>query len=194
MARPSQRDVQAATRRNQLIDLALMLFAERGVENVTIKDLATEARVAQGLIYHYFESKDQLLAAVLTRHNPLPEFAAIIEMLRDLPAREGLLRFAQELAALLPRKRLVFRLIARELLSPRSEMLPQVLSFREEAVTLLIGYLQRRIDAGDLRPHQPLISIHMLVSSFITLQLLDQPLEPFVQPLVETILGGIEAK
>lgn len=193
MAKPSQRDLQAQSRRHQLTDLALALFAERGVENVSIKDLATEAHIAQGLIYHYFESKDELLEAVLKRHNPLPEFAALIESISDLPARDGLLRFAQGLADLLTRKRPVFRLIARELLSPRSEMLPHVLSFREEVMALLMGYLQSRIDAGDLRPHQPLISIHMLVSSFITLQLLDQPLDLFVEAFVETLLSGIEA-
>jgi AcrR family transcriptional regulator len=52
MMMPSiRRDLQAETRRNQLLDIALALFAERGVENVSLKDLAAEANVAQGLIY-----------------------------------------------------------------------------------------------------------------------------------------------
>jgi AcrR family transcriptional regulator len=65
-------------RRNQLLDLALALFAERGVENVSIKDLAAEAEIAQGLIYYYFESKGALLRAVFQRHNPFPQVQAII--------------------------------------------------------------------------------------------------------------------
>lgn len=129
MKQTTRRGLQAETRRNQLLDIALALFAERGVENVSIKDLATEANVAQGLIYYYFQSKDELLAAVFQRHNPLPQLQAIIETLDDLPAREGFLLFARRAAALLPEKRPVLRLLARELLSPRSSLLAQALPY-----------------------------------------------------------------
>src|SRR5215813_2032408 len=125
---PTQRDLQAETRRNQLLDIALALFAERGFENVSIKDLAAEADVASGLIYHYFRNKDELLVAMFRRHNPLPEFEIIVKELSDLPAREGLLIFAQRLSQLLPEKRLVIRLLVRELLSPRSKVLTELLS------------------------------------------------------------------
>lgn len=188
---PTQRDLQAEVRRNQLLDIALELFAERGVENVSIKDLATEVGVASGLIYHYFRSKDELLIAVFQRHNPLPEFEAIFQELTDLPVREGLLHFAQRFAELLPEKRRVFRLVAREMLSPRSPMLSEVITLRQEGITLFSQYLQSRIDAGELRPHQPLISLHMLVSSMLILLLLDQPLEPYIGQFVDTLLDGI---
>ncbi len=191
MKPPTQRDLQAETRRNQLLDIALALFAEGGVENVSMKDLAAEAEVAQGLIYHYFRSKDELLTAVFQRHNPLPEFEAIVEEIANLPAREGLLLFAQRLAQLLPEKRRVIRLLVREMLSPRSNMLTEVISLRQAGVALLSEYLQRRVAAGELRPHQPLVPMHMLVSSLLILLILDQPLEPYVEQFVETILDGI---
>ena len=187
----TQRALQAETRRSQLLDIALALFAERGVENVSIKDLAAEADVAPGLIYHYFRNKDDLLRTVFQRHYPLAEFQAIAEQMADLPAREGLLFFAQRLAVLLPKKRLVLRLLVREMLSPRSTMLTEVISFREDAVALLSDYLEQRIAAGELRPLQPLIPMHMLVSSMLILLLLDQPLEPYAVQFVETILDGI---
>jgi AcrR family transcriptional regulator len=146
-----------------------------------MRDLAAEAEIAQGLIYYYFPSKDELLAAVLERHNLLPSLQALIDTLDDLPAREGLLRFAYGLATLLSEKRLVLRLVVRERLSPRSSMLAQVLPWREEAIARLSHYLQGRIAAGELRPHQPLIPIQLLTSSFLTLLVLEQPLEPVVE-------------
>jgi len=191
MNSPTKRDLQAETRRSQLLDIALALFAERGVENVSIKDLATEAGVAQGLIYHYFQSKDKLLSAVFQRHNPLPQIREIIGEIDALPAREGLVLFAHRVAALLPEKRLILRLLARELLSPRSNLLVQAFPSREEAVIELSQYLQRRIDAGELRPHQPRISVHMFVSSLLTLVLLDQPIEPMIPQLLEVLFEGI---
>ena len=180
-------------RRNQLLDIALALFAERGVENVSIKDLSAEAQVASGLLYHYFRSKEDLLAAVFQKHNPLPEFETIVKELSGLPARDGLLHFARRLAQLLPEKRRALRILMRELLSPRSVMLREVITLRQEGITLFSGYLQSRIDAGELRPHQPLVPLHMLISSLLILVLLDQPLEPYVEQFVEIILEGIRA-
>jgi len=142
MKPPTQRDLQAESRRNQLLYIALDLFAEWGVENVSIKDLAKEANVAQGLIYYYFESKDQLLIAVFQRHNPLPEFEAIIDEIIDLPTSEGLLLFARKVGALLPQKRPALRLATREMLSPRSSMLTEVLSFRGAVIARLSQYFR----------------------------------------------------
>lgn len=193
MKQPTQRDLQAETRRSQLLDIALTLFAEHGVENVSIKDLAAEAEVAPGLIYYYFKSKDELLAAVFQQHNPLPEFEAIIQQISDLPARDGLLMFAGRLAELLSEKRPVLRLLVRELLSPRSASLVQVLSMREEVMAQLGRYFQSRVASGELKSHDSLVPIQMLVGSLLTLSLLDQPLEPFVPQLVDTVLDGIRA-
>jgi AcrR family transcriptional regulator len=188
---PTQRDRQAEARRNQLLDIALALFAARGVGNVSVKDIAAEAEVAPGLLYHYFRSKDELLSAVFQRHNPLPEFAAIFNDVSDLPIREGFFLLAQRLTQLLPAKSRVIRLLVREMLSPRSTMLTEVIALRQAGIALFSAYLQSRIDAGELRPHQPLVPLHMLVSSLLILVLLDQPLEPYVASFVETILDGI---
>jgi AcrR family transcriptional regulator len=189
----TQRDLQAEMRRNQLLDIGLALFAERGFENVSIKDVATQAEVSSGLIYHYFRSKDELLVAIFQRDNPLPDIEVIVAEISDLPAREGLLLVAQRLTQLLPEKRLVIRMIIRELLSPRSTLLLKVISFRQQAVALLSEYIQSRVVSGELRPHQSLVPLHMLVSSFLILLILDQPLEGYAEQFAETILNGIRA-
>ena len=48
--------------------------------------------------------------------------------------------------------------------------------------------------AGELRPHQSLIPIQLLTRSFLTLLLLEQPLEPVVEQLVDTIVEGIRVR
>jgi AcrR family transcriptional regulator len=194
MMKPAtQRDLQAEVRRNQLLDIALALFAERGIENVTIKDLAAEASVAQGLIYHYFESKEDLLLAVMQRESPVLEFKTIIEQIYDYPVQEGLTVFAGEIAALLTKKRRVMRLLIREVLSPRATIMPEVIAIRSQVLSMLAAYFERRIAAGEIKG-QPAIVVHMLVSSFLTLILLDQPLEPMVPHFVEILLEGIKAE
>jgi AcrR family transcriptional regulator len=48
------------TARARIRDAALRLFAERGIENATVRDIAKEAGVSAGLIRHHFGSKDAL--------------------------------------------------------------------------------------------------------------------------------------
>jgi AcrR family transcriptional regulator len=191
MKQQTQRNLQAENRRNQLLDIALALFAERGIENVSIKDLATEAQVAQGLIYYYFESKEALLEAVFQRFNPFPQVRAIIERISGMPVQEGLLLFTHGLAMLMPEKRNIFRILLRELISPRTNLLTQALPSQEEAVKQLVQYLQERINAGELKPHQPVIPIQMLISSFLISLVTEQPLDLLGPQLVEIILDGI---
>ena len=50
------RDQQARDTKARLIAAALTLFAQNGVRGTSIKEIAREARVAQGLLYHYFAS------------------------------------------------------------------------------------------------------------------------------------------
>jgi AcrR family transcriptional regulator len=194
MKNTTQRDLQAENRRNQLVDLALALFAERGIENVSIKDLATEAHVAQGLIYHYFESKDALLEAVFQRHNPFPHVQAIIKKIFGMPVEEGLLQFTRDLATLMPEKRNIYRILLRELISPRTKLYTQALSSQTETVQLLSQYFQERIEAGELRPHQPAIPIQMLISSFLISLVAELPLDQLGPQLVATVLDGIRAR
>ena len=54
-------------RRERILLVAERLFAERGFKNVAVRDIAAEAGVTHPLIYYYWRSKDELLAAVLER-------------------------------------------------------------------------------------------------------------------------------
>ncbi len=194
MSPPSKRDIQAENRRNQLLDIALALFAEKGVENVSIKEIATKAGIAQGLIYHYFQSKGQLLTAVIQRDNPMPDFEAINAQLAGLPARDGLNILARRLSELMPKKRLVLRLLMRELLSSQSGISPMVASFRKKALRSLTEYFQSRIKEGELRSHDPSVSVQMLVSTLLAQLFLNQPLEPASKEAASIILNGILAR
>lgn len=97
--------------------------------------------------------------------------------------------FANRAALLLPEKCRVIRLLVRELLSPRSKVLVHIMHSTNPVMALLTQYLERRIAAGELRGHQPLVPIHMLVSSLLILLLIDQPLESHVAQLVDTLLN-----
>jgi TetR/AcrR family fatty acid metabolism transcriptional regulator len=54
----------AADRRDQILSAAVHVFAREGFEATRMSDVAREAGVAYGLVYHYFGSKDAVLLAV----------------------------------------------------------------------------------------------------------------------------------
>ena len=51
-------------KRRQLLDAAVRVFARKGFHASRVGDIAEEAGVAHGLLYHYFRSKDEVLEAV----------------------------------------------------------------------------------------------------------------------------------
>jgi len=59
-----QLTTQGRERKQQLVDCAAQLFAERGFDETRIKDIVDRAGVAKGLFYWYFDNKEALFAEV----------------------------------------------------------------------------------------------------------------------------------
>ncbi len=82
-------------RRRRILDAAVRVFAQRGYHGARVGDIAAEAGVAHGLLYHYFSSKDEVLETVF-RDN----FGELLQRFRaversDEPAAEKLAGIAK---------------------------------------------------------------------------------------------------
>jgi TetR/AcrR family fatty acid metabolism transcriptional regulator len=58
------RQAGAEEKRRQILEAAVRVFARRGFHGARVGDIAEEAGVAHGLLYHYFSSKDEVLQVV----------------------------------------------------------------------------------------------------------------------------------
>jgi AcrR family transcriptional regulator len=77
-------------RRRQILDAAIRVFARQGFHACRVSDIANEAGVAYGLVYHYFNSKDQVLNELFVERWSLL-LTAIEEVdARPIPPREKL--------------------------------------------------------------------------------------------------------
>jgi AcrR family transcriptional regulator len=56
---------QSVSRRDELLDLAATMFAERGLRATTVRDIADSAGILSGSLYHHFKSKEQMVEEVL---------------------------------------------------------------------------------------------------------------------------------
>jgi AcrR family transcriptional regulator len=91
----SSRADAAAEKRQRILDAAVTVFANQGFAAGRISDIADEAGVAHGLVYHYFESKEAILDELFTQRWSLL-LAQIGEIgRREMPARDKLERVAQ---------------------------------------------------------------------------------------------------
>lgn len=52
-------------RKQEILETALLLFEERGIQKTAMSDIAAKAGVAKGLLYYYYRSKEDLLAEVI---------------------------------------------------------------------------------------------------------------------------------
>ena len=53
-------------KRRNILDAAIRVFARQGFHSTRVSDIADEAGVAYGLVYHYFKSKDEVLNELFT--------------------------------------------------------------------------------------------------------------------------------
>lgn len=52
-------------RKREILDTAMQLFAERGFEATSLRDIAKHMGITPGLVYHYFDSKQKLFDAAM---------------------------------------------------------------------------------------------------------------------------------
>jgi TetR/AcrR family transcriptional regulator, fatty acid metabolism regulator protein len=80
----------AVDKRRLILDAAVRVFARRGFHHCRVSDVADEAGVAYGLVYHYFDSKEEILNTLfLERWQIMLDAIDEIDA-RDLPARDKL--------------------------------------------------------------------------------------------------------
>jgi AcrR family transcriptional regulator len=77
-------------KRRVILEAGVRVFAKRGFHHCRVSDVADEAGVAYGLVYHYFRSKEEILNTLfLERWQIMLDAIADIDS-RELPAREKL--------------------------------------------------------------------------------------------------------
>ncbi len=139
-------------RREQIIGAAMRVFAQKGFDRATNKDIAREAHITPGLIYHYFKSKEDLLKVAI-ESNPLRQ------LLRSIPPQlpemspEDLLRYVAEriLSATEDEDFVrVFRIYLPEVIHNPMLAVPG-----ESTIGVVVGFLEKALGAkmasGELR-------------------------------------------
>jgi AcrR family transcriptional regulator len=76
-------------RKDELLEIAIKIFMEKGYENTSIKDIYAEANGSIGMFYHHFGSKEEIFEAAMDKYTDLfVEKVAEILLNKEIPYTE----------------------------------------------------------------------------------------------------------
>lgn len=189
-------------RREQIIDAAMRVFAQKGFLRATNKDIAHEAHITPGLIYHYFENKEAVFNAVIEGRSPIRLLSTLSTHELEQPAMVLLPFLIERVLAIVEDEPFVHLI---RVFLPEAVHNPQLASLASQtlqrAVSFLCHYLQACMVRGELRQTDASLTAQVLLGSIIGFvlrrQILHDPLalsythKQIAQTICHTTLSGL---
>jgi AcrR family transcriptional regulator len=163
-------------KRRLLLEAAVRVFARKGYHASRVGDIAEEAGVAHGLLYHYFKSKDEVLEAVFHENwSVLQARIASVEE-TDEPASDQL----RHISAIVLRTWLhlpdVVRVVIREF--GRSPELAERIGELAQPIDVIQRVIARGVERGEFRkdidPHVAATLVYGSIDELLTAWVLDR--------------------
>ncbi len=204
MERKARSEMIAAERRTAIREAARRVFARRGYSEAATDEIAREAGVSPGLVFHYFKNKKELLVEVVA---PLAvgSLSRSLSEVADEPVEDALFRFLQSHG---------------EFMMENADLLKVVFyeaQFHEEVRELVLGrllgpgtatlgeYFRRQMATGRLRPDLdvPVVArsfVGLLGSLIVFREVLQDPVyqerppEAALRELVRLFLQGVRSE
>ena len=194
-------------RREQIIDAAMRVFAQKGFARATNKDIAREASITAGLIYHYFKSKEDLLGVVIEERSPLQLLANLPAQAFELPPEQFFRFLLIRVLNVVEDEKFVslLRVVLSEALHGGNEYFIQIApTVLQRALGFIESYLNAQIASGALRQVDSKLAAQVLLGSMIGFVLRRQILhdaqalqfthEEIVEAIVNTLLEGLHPR
>ena len=195
---------QAAEKRRLILDAAVRVFARQGFHTCRVSDIADEAGVAYGLVYHYFRSKDEVLDTLfLERWNVLLEAIREVDA-QDTAARDKLYEIASFIIESYRHDPELMKVIIVEVTRAANSFGLSHLAKIREAYDLIADIVEKAQARGELRdavtPAFAAMAFYGAIEQVLTgwiFDLLPGAPADFDQAktyVVETICGGLERR
>ena len=146
------------SRQAEIVDAALKLIAEQGIQHLTIKNLSTAIGVTEAALYRHFPGKTEIIQAMVSRFE---EDVDDIGELRGWTAVEAALVRRTELV--LAKPALARVLFAEELFKDSPEIAQILHGMMQRHHKIMIRYFQEAIDDGVIRADIPMDTLFRLI-------------------------------
>ncbi len=190
-------------RKNQILDAAAAVFAEKGFHPTTTKDIAKQAGISEGTIYNYFDSKPALLMGIFDRMKA----TIIAENMPPVPEELDLRTFLRvslyhPLMALKQDNFALFRIVVSEMMVNEELRTLYYQQILEPTMTLAEGYLGKQMAKQGHNPLSVRLTLRAISGMVLGLMMeyimgdptLEEQWESLPDFLADLLLKGIEGE
>ncbi|HUP33055.1 MAG TPA: TetR family transcriptional regulator [Gaiellaceae bacterium] len=177
MAVRSARTVAQEEKRRLFLDAAIHVFARKGYHACRVRDIAEEAGVAYGLLYHYFASKEEVLETIFRE-----TWSQMLDAVRGIestgePAREQIRKVAAVVLGSWKANPDLIRVLVREVTrSPQLQSEIREISQAFEALRRIVEHGQRTGELSrDLDPRTASLVIYGALEEVLTGWVMGEP-------------------
>jgi TetR/AcrR family fatty acid metabolism transcriptional regulator len=157
----SRRQRRFERRREEILDVAARIFAEKGYRDARITEIADALDIADGTLYNYYDSKHDILLAIMDRAK-----GDIEPVLREM----GEPKTREDLVTVLARTYEVFmahlpftRTLVMEAWADDTILQEYLIDHLGHVGQQAHSFIVSRIDAGDFRPIDPALAAQMML-------------------------------
>jgi TetR/AcrR family fatty acid metabolism transcriptional regulator len=192
-------------KRRLILDAAVRVFARQGFHAARVSDIADEAGVAYGLVYHYFGSKDAVLDTIFVeRWGAMLAAIRAVDADDSLPPREKLYAIAAFIMDSYRHDPDVMKVIIVEVTRAANSFARTHLGLIREAYDSIAAIVRKAQDEGEFRsaitPEFAALAFYGAIEQVLTgwiFGLLDTDEEDYddaKRHVVDTICEGLEAR
>ena len=191
-------------KRRIILDAAIRVFARQGFHACRVSDIADEAGVAYGLVYHYFGSKEEILNTLFTeRWQVMLDAIAEIDAKQEVPARDKLYMVASFIIDSYRYDPDLMKVIIVEVTRAANSFgrthLPKIREAFSSIADIVAAAQARGEFRDDVRPQFAALAFYGAVEQVLTgwifgvLPESDTDFEQAKVRIVDTICGGLDA-
>ncbi|HUN54883.1 MAG TPA: TetR/AcrR family transcriptional regulator [Smithella sp.] len=196
----AKNDIMEA-RRDNIIDAAMKVFAEKAFSEVNVSDISKEAGVSTPVLYEYFKTKEDMLFAIPEKYTkePIRLLEGVIPYLRGAEAK--IRAIVQGYMTLYEQNPLYSSIVILQLKSNRNFVKTNAYQMIRKVARILLNCIKEGIDDGTFKEDtDPFLIRSMILGSIEHLctrkLLLGSPsdLVAFADPMIDAILAGIRTQ
>ncbi|MFP5352567.1 MAG: TetR/AcrR family transcriptional regulator [Actinomycetota bacterium] len=154
-------------RREDILQASLHLFATKGFHGTSMRDIAREADITEGLIYHYFESKRDLFRAIIDEYSFLPLLRTLPDLAEQLDLRSLLIVLARGFFDVMKQNTELARLLLQEVQVFPEEKEAFFADAVNESITELARILGNRMNERARMQVDPEVSARIFFNSLL---------------------------
>ena len=194
----TRRERRIARQRKAIMDAAAELFAQRGYQATTTRDISDALDIGESTLYGYFSSKKDVLQAILSQQAEMVD--ALLVHIIELEDPQSFVNLVDLLMEKILTRTVYNRVLIAEAWTDDEVLQSYVIAHWQPVMQTLKNFISMKIANGIFRPIEPDLGARMIVGSFIAAILpVLRGVEPSPSPeqrhrlaimIVETISNG----